>query len=71
MRDVVCEHVGHTIYVKRSFNNGTFHYGVQCLDCLRIIKTSRHNYRPWIKFHEIPTGVTVHDYIDSGQKHDK
>lgn len=67
MQNIDCGHVGHRVYVMRVFSNGTKHYGIQCLNCLRIIKAKEHNFRPWIRFDEIPLGRAVHAYIEPEQ----
>ena len=54
----VCEH-SKRIYV-RATTNKTTHYGVQCTECLQIIKTVKHGFRPWIKHSEIPLGEAIY-----------
>jgi len=61
MRD--CDHVGHRVYARRVFANGTVHFCVQCLKCLRVTKEPDHNYRPWIRVEEVPQGRKIHDFV--------
>jgi hypothetical protein len=62
MRD--CDHVGHRVYALRTFANGTVHYCIQCTRCLAIVKTEEHQFRPFIRRDEIPTGKTVYPWIN-------
>lgn len=64
MRD--CDHVGHRIYARRVFTNGTVHVCVQCLKCLRVVKLPEHGNRPWLRIDEVPSGRKIHDFIDDG-----
>lgn len=64
MRD--CDHVGHRIYARRVFSNGTVHVCVQCLKCLRVVKLPEHGSRPWLRIDEVPPGRKIHDFIDDG-----
>ena len=66
MRD--CDHAGHRRYTRRVFANGTVHYCVQCIKCLRVVKLDEHDQRPWIRFNEIPTGKTIHPFIEAVDK---
>ena len=67
MRYDDCDHVGHRVYAKRTFRNGTTHYCVQCTRCLSVVKMPEHGNRPWIKAEEIPLGRAVHSFIEQGQ----
>jgi len=67
MQNVDCDHVGHRVYVRRTFVNGSIHYGIQCLKCLSIVKDDKHGNRPWLKAQEIPAGKAVYEYIDPEQ----
>ena len=58
-----CNHEN-TQYVRRTFPDGTVHYGIQCLDCLDIIKTDRHEGKLFIKHNEIPAGSVIHDWVN-------
>ena len=62
-----CEHQGQNVYARRTFVNGSVHYCVQCTVCLSVVKTAEHNFRPWIRHDEIPTGVVIHDFDEGGQ----
>jgi hypothetical protein len=62
MRD--CDHVGHRVYARRVFANGTVHFCVQCLVCLRTLKLDDHGGRPWIRVEEVPAGRKIHDFIE-------
>jgi len=64
MRD--CDHAGHRRYTRRVFANGTVHYCVQCIKCLRVVKLDEHQNRPFIRFNEIPLGKTIFQFIDAG-----
>jgi len=64
MQNDGCGHVGHRVYVRRIFSNGTTHYGVQCKQCKRIIKTEQHGYRLWIKQSEIPSDQPIFPYME-------
>lgn len=59
-----CDCVGHYFYTKRIFKNGTIHFCAQCKSCLRVVKLPIHNFRPWIKPEEIPTGNIIQDFIE-------
>lgn len=59
-----CDHVGHRVYARRVFANGTVHFCVQCLHCLRAVKLPEHEFRPWIRIDEIPPGRKIHDFIE-------
>lgn len=61
MRD--CDHQGSRLYVRRVFSNGSFHICVQCMRCLDLVKLPEHNYRAFIKPHEVPPGRAIHDWI--------
>lgn len=54
----VCEH-SKQVYVRAVIDKRS-HYGVQCTECLEIIKTEKHGFRPWIKHSEIPLGETIY-----------
>ncbi len=58
-----CAHVGHRVYARRVFQNGTVHFCVQCLKCLRVVKLPEHDHRPWIRIEEVPQGRKIHDFI--------
>jgi len=60
-----CDHKGFLRYARRTFKNGTVHYCVQCKNCGQVVKINRHNYRPFIKHSEIPTGYQIHEFIDT------
>jgi len=62
MRD--CDHVGHRVYTKRTFSNGTTHYCVQCLRCFAAVKMPEHNNRPFIRRDEIPANKTIFTFIE-------
>ena len=57
-------------YCRRTFSNGTQHFGAQCLDCLSCIKLPQHGNRLWIKAEDIPPGATIHAHIDQGAHHE-
>lgn len=59
-----CDHAGHRVYARRVFNNGTVHFCVQCLKCLRVVKLEEHENKPWIKVESIPPGRKIHDFIE-------
>lgn len=65
-----CDHVGHRVYARRVFKNGTVHHCVQCTKCLNVIKLPKHGDRPWIRQDEIPEGVTIHPFINRGVNND-
>lgn len=67
MRNDDCGHVGHLVYARRVFANGTNHICVQCLKCLAVVKMPEHGYRPWIRLEEVPEGMAVHAFVDEGQ----
>ena len=58
-----CDHVNAKRYARRVFENGTIHYCVQCLKCLRVIKTEKHAGKLFIKHNEIPTNKKIHEFI--------
>ena len=60
-----CDHLGHRVYARRVFANGTIHFCVQCLKCLTTVKLPEHGNRPWIRVEEIPPGRKIHDFIDT------
>lgn len=51
-------------YCRRILSNGTHHFGIQCLDCLGIIKSERHDGKLWIKAEDIPRNAPIHAWID-------
>lgn len=57
-----CDHIGYEQYVRRTFANGTVHYGIQCENCLKMVKHERHNGKLFIKHSEIPPGYDIHPY---------
>lgn len=57
-----CDHIGYEQYVRRTFSNGTVHYGIQCEHCLKMVKHARHNGKLFIKHSEIPPGYDIHPY---------
>lgn len=59
-----CNHKGYLRYVRRVFKNGTIHFGVQCSNCLDMVKTERHQNKLFISLAEIPPSSTIHEYID-------
>lgn len=59
-----CDCVGHRVYARRVFNNGSVHFCVQCLRCLQVCKLPEHGNRPWIKATEIPAGRGIYDFIE-------
>jgi len=59
-----CDHVGHRVYTKRVFANGTTHHCVQCLRCLRVVKMPEHDMRPFIRRDEIPAGIMPRPFIE-------
>lgn len=59
-----CDHVGHRVYARRIFENGSVHFCVQCLKCLRVVKLSDHDNRPWIRIEDVPSGRKIHDFIN-------
>lgn len=65
MRD--CDHAGETVYTRRTFRNGSVHYCIQCRNCLQVVKSPDHDFRPFIRHDEIPTGTTIHDFDEGGQ----
>jgi len=50
-------------YVRRTRQDGAIHYAVQCFDCTRLIKTTRHKGKLLIKHSEIPSGSRVFDAL--------
>ncbi len=60
-----CNHNGGMRYARRTLINGTVHYCIQCRTCGEVIKHKRHNYRPLIKHHEIPTGYQIHEFKET------
>lgn len=58
-----CDHVGFLRYARRTFNNGTQHYCVQCSNCRKVVKHSRHKGKLFIKHSEIPTGYQIHEFM--------
>lgn len=63
-----CDHVGHKVYARRTFVNGTVHLCVQCLNCLRVVKLPEHGNRPFLRIEEIPSGHKIHDFIEPNDK---
>lgn len=63
-----CDHKGFLRYARRTFSNGTVHYCCQCKNCGQVVKIKRHNYRPFIKHSEIPTGYQIHEFIDTSDE---
>ena len=51
-------------YCRRILQNSTHHFGIQCLDCLSIIKLDRHVGKLWIKPEDIPSNAPIHAWID-------
>lgn len=51
-------------YCRRALQDGTQHFGAQCLDCLLVIKLARHGGKLWIKPADIPASETIHAWID-------
>lgn len=68
MRYADCDHVGHRVYARRIFNNGTIHHCVQCLICLQVVKLQEHDNRPWIRLDEVPAGKMIHPFLEG--RHD-
>lgn len=66
MRYDECAHIGHRVYARRVFSNGTVHHCVQCVKCLSVVKMPEHGNRPWIRADEIPQGKAVHPFIETG-----
>lgn len=64
-----CNHQDSLVYVRRTKEVGEVHYAVQCTECLDIVKTERHNFRPYIKHSEIPTGYVIYEFV-AGGRHD-
>lgn len=62
MRD--CDHVGHRVYTRREFSNGTVHHCVQCLNCLAVVKLPEHGNRPFIRLDEIPANKAILPFIE-------
>lgn len=60
-----CDHTGHRVYARRVFTNGTVHFCVQCLSCLRAVKIPEHGNRLWIRVEDVPRGRAIHDFIES------
>jgi|GEM_PF-2630849 len=60
-----CNHIGGMRYARRTFENGTQHYCIQCKLCGDVVKHKRHGYRPFIKHSEIPTGYQIHEFQDT------
>ena len=60
-----CDHKSGMRYARRTFNNNTVHYCIQCKICGEVVKHKRHNHRPFIKHHEIPTGYQIHEFMDT------
>lgn len=58
-----CDHIGHRVYTRRIFPNGTTHICVQCLRCLRVVKMPEHGNRPFIRRDEVPAGRHVRPFI--------
>ena len=58
-----CNHEN-TQYVRRTFPDGATHYGIQCLDCLDIIKSDRHGGKLFIKHKDIPPGSVLSEWLD-------
>lgn len=52
-------------YCRRIMPNGAHHFGIQCLDCLDIIKSERHGGKLWIKTEDIPRNAPIHAWIDT------
>ena len=60
-----CCHTDKLRYARRKFSNGSIHYCVQCGYCGEVVKIKRHNYRPFIRHDEIPTGYQIHEFKDT------
>jgi hypothetical protein len=60
----ICSHDGERRYTRRVFANGTVHICIQCMDCLDVVLSPRHNMRPWIRLDEVPPGRVIHEWID-------
>lgn len=58
-----CNH-GRWHYIRRTFSNGTIHFGIQCLDCLSCIKLDRHDQKLWLKPEDIPVNAPIHAWIN-------
>ena len=63
-----CNHIGGMRYARRTFSNGTVHYCIQCKICGEVVKHKRHDYRPFIKHTEIPTGYQIHEFKDTSDE---
>ncbi len=59
-----CTHEHGMRYARRSFTNGAVHYCIQCKICGEVVKHKRHNFCPFIKHNEIPTGYQIHEFMD-------
>lgn len=59
-----CDHHDGMRYARRTFSNGSIAYCIQCKHCGAVVKHSRHNFRPFIKHSEIPTGYQIHEFND-------
>lgn len=57
-------------YCRRKSQNGSLHFGAQCLQCLDCIKLERHDHKLWLKPDDIPTDETIHAYIERGDQHE-
>lgn len=59
----ICQHKN-LRYARRTFQNKTVHFTVQCTDCWKAVKTKQHKGRLHIKLSDIPAGATIHDFIN-------
>lgn len=57
-----CSHSGTRRYARRTFQSGSVHICVQCMDCLEVLRLDRHDGRPWIRLDEVPPGEVIHDW---------
>ncbi len=51
-------------YARRKLPNGATHYCIQNTETGEIIKHPLHGMRPFIRHDEIPTGVTIHEFVE-------
>lgn len=62
---MACELTGNqNRYTRRTFSNGAIHYCIQDMNTLDLVKSPRHEYRPFIRHDEVPAGETIYEWID-------
>lgn len=67
-----CNHVGFRVYAKRVFKDGSIHYCVQCLNCLRAVKLEGKK-GVWLKAEDLPPDSinTIRNWIDDDRNIEK